>query len=267
MIGVGGSRSFNIVHWSTGTRPNRCALGRYISERCGHWRKARAYDWNARHGDGLSSTRRGFRLLAGIVFTLSDATLVRHDLSAKPTTTTRSFWPRPESLDSVWWFGFSLLWDGGSMAPSLKATRFLRPWWRYVPRWRRWSFMSFSTSACRPRPMRCFSPSCSHWQSGWLCTRPSVAKLKPSQRRRAGSCVLVRFVFRLIALVLIVRALRQEKTPYPYDIKEPKSAAAAVALISAHPAESSPHLELVKPRRRIAFRSSTLERAARGRLA
>ena len=49
----------------------------------------------------------------------------------------------------------------------------------------------------------------------------------------------------MIALVLIVRALRQEKTPYPYDLKEPTSAASAVALISSHPAESNPHLELI----------------------
>ena len=48
-----------------------------------------------------------------------------------------------------------------------------------------------------------------------------------------------------IAALLIMRALRQGSTPYPYDIKEPKSVAAAVALISAHPAESSPHLDLV----------------------
>lgn len=35
------------------------------------------------------------------------------------------------------------------------------------------------------------------------------------------------------------------KTPYPYDLKEPKSVAAAIARISAHPAESSPHRDLV----------------------
>jgi tetratricopeptide (TPR) repeat protein len=62
----------------------------------------------------------------------------------------------------------------------------------------------------------------------------------PSGRLRIGAvCVSA------VALVLIVRALRQEKTPYPYDIKEPKSVASAVALISSHPAESNPHLELV----------------------
>ena len=62
----------------------------------------------------------------------------------------------------------------------------------------------------------------------------------PSARLRIGAvCVSA------VALVLIVRALRQEKTPYPYDIEEPKSAAAALALIAAHPAESSPHLDLV----------------------
>jgi O-antigen ligase/tetratricopeptide (TPR) repeat protein len=49
-----------------------------------------------------------------------------------------------------------------------------------------------------------------------------------------------------IAFVLIDCALRQDKTPYPYDIKEPKSVAKAVELISAHPAESSPHLALVR---------------------
>jgi O-antigen ligase/tetratricopeptide (TPR) repeat protein len=49
-----------------------------------------------------------------------------------------------------------------------------------------------------------------------------------------------------IAFVLIDCALCQDKTPYPYDIKEPKSVAKAVELISAHPAESSPHLALVR---------------------
>ena len=40
-----------------------------------------------------------------------------------------------------------------------------------------------------------------------------------------------------IGCILIVCALRQEKTPYPYDIKEPKSSVDAFALISAHPAK------------------------------
>ena len=62
----------------------------------------------------------------------------------------------------------------------------------------------------------------------------------PNGSRRIGAACCS-----AIALVLIVCALRQEKTPYPYDIKEPKSVTAAIALISAHPAESNPHLELI----------------------
>ena len=65
------------------------------------------------------------------------------------------------------------------------------------------------------------------------------AATAPTWKLRIGAvCVSA------IAFFLIVCALRQEKTPYPYDIKEPKSVTAAVALISAHPAESGPHLEL-----------------------
>jgi O-antigen ligase/Tfp pilus assembly protein PilF len=46
-------------------------------------------------------------------------------------------------------------------------------------------------------------------------------------------------------VILIVLALRQEKIPYPYDVEEPKSGESALSLISAHPAESALHLDLV----------------------
>jgi O-antigen ligase/tetratricopeptide (TPR) repeat protein len=62
----------------------------------------------------------------------------------------------------------------------------------------------------------------------------------PSWKLRMGAVCITAIVF-----VLIDCALRQNKTPYPYDVKEPKSVVEAVELISAHPAESSPHLELV----------------------
>jgi len=48
-----------------------------------------------------------------------------------------------------------------------------------------------------------------------------------------------------LAAGLIVCALEQETVPYPYNIKAPDSAADAMALIYAHPAESAPHLDLV----------------------
>jgi O-antigen ligase/tetratricopeptide (TPR) repeat protein len=49
-----------------------------------------------------------------------------------------------------------------------------------------------------------------------------------------------------LALALIACALGQDKIPYPYDIKVPGDAAQAAALISAHPALSNPHLQLVR---------------------
>jgi O-antigen ligase/tetratricopeptide (TPR) repeat protein len=48
------------------------------------------------------------------------------------------------------------------------------------------------------------------------------------------------------AAMLVVWALKQEKIPYPRNIKPPVSEAGAVTLISAHPAESAPHLDLVR---------------------
>jgi tetratricopeptide (TPR) repeat protein len=70
--------------------------------------------------------------------------------------------------------------------------------------------------------------------------RPSESARLPSWKARMSSVGTS-----AIAFVLIGCALRQNKTPYPYDIKEPKSVAEAVELISAHPAESTPHRDLV----------------------
>lgn len=58
--------------------------------------------------------------------------------------------------------------------------------------------------------------------------------------RAAAVCVSA------LAVLLIVCALKQDKIPYPHNIKAPISAAGSVALISAHPAESAPHLDLIR---------------------
>jgi O-antigen ligase/tetratricopeptide (TPR) repeat protein len=49
-----------------------------------------------------------------------------------------------------------------------------------------------------------------------------------------------------LAIVLVVFAAGQETIPYPHDIKAPSSVVEAAALISDHPAESIPHLDLVR---------------------
>jgi O-antigen ligase/tetratricopeptide (TPR) repeat protein len=49
-----------------------------------------------------------------------------------------------------------------------------------------------------------------------------------------------------ITVVLIEGALRQDKTPYPYGLKEPRNSTDAVDLISSHPAEASAHLDFVR---------------------
>jgi O-antigen ligase/tetratricopeptide (TPR) repeat protein len=61
----------------------------------------------------------------------------------------------------------------------------------------------------------------------------------PRSRRIAGACATA------AAAGLALCALAQEKTPYPYNIARPASQQQALALISAHPAESTPHLELL----------------------
>lgn len=48
------------------------------------------------------------------------------------------------------------------------------------------------------------------------------------------------------AVVLIVCAFKQQKIPYPHDIVAPVSATGAIRLLFAHPAESAPHLDLVR---------------------
>jgi tetratricopeptide (TPR) repeat protein len=49
-----------------------------------------------------------------------------------------------------------------------------------------------------------------------------------------------------IAVVLIEGALRQDKTPYPYDIKEPRNSTEALDLIWSHPASAGAHLDFVR---------------------
>jgi O-antigen ligase/Tfp pilus assembly protein PilF len=46
-------------------------------------------------------------------------------------------------------------------------------------------------------------------------------------------------------VVLMGFALAQEKIPYPHNLRRPESVAASLALISAHPAEATPHLRLL----------------------
>jgi O-antigen ligase/tetratricopeptide (TPR) repeat protein len=49
-----------------------------------------------------------------------------------------------------------------------------------------------------------------------------------------------------LAIVLLVWTLGQQTVPYPYDIRTPDSVTDALALICVHPAESAPHLDLVR---------------------
>jgi O-antigen ligase/tetratricopeptide (TPR) repeat protein len=76
-----------------------------------------------------------------------------------------------------------------------------------------------------------------------IATRSSVSPeggLIPSARLR-GVAVCIS----IVAIALIGCALAAEKLPYPYYIRSPESVRGALKLISAHPAESTPHLELV----------------------
>jgi len=65
------------------------------------------------------------------------------------------------------------------------------------------------------------------------------APARPTNSRVAPLCVSA------LAVILIGCAWRQETIPYPYNVSTPRSVTEAVALISAHPAESAPHLDLV----------------------
>ena len=49
-----------------------------------------------------------------------------------------------------------------------------------------------------------------------------------------------------IAILLVVLALRQEQIPYPYNLKEPVSAAEARELLLAYPARASSHFSLLR---------------------
>ncbi len=49
-----------------------------------------------------------------------------------------------------------------------------------------------------------------------------------------------------IAVLLVVVALRQEQIPYPYNLKEPVSAAEARELLLAYPARAASHLSLLR---------------------
>jgi tetratricopeptide (TPR) repeat protein len=50
----------------------------------------------------------------------------------------------------------------------------------------------------------------------------------------------------LIGVVLAVCALRQERIPYPHNLKEPDSVAEAKELLLSHPARASSHLSLLR---------------------
>ena len=63
--------------------------------------------------------------------------------------------------------------------------------------------------------------------------------------RRAGNAVRMYAISgALVAVALIVVAVHQSAIPYPYNIKQAKTVAGAIALMVSHPAEASPHLQL-----------------------
>jgi O-antigen ligase/tetratricopeptide (TPR) repeat protein len=63
----------------------------------------------------------------------------------------------------------------------------------------------------------------------------------PDLGQRLGAGFLSAF-----AVVMMICALRQDKIPYPYNIRKPEAVGAAITLISAHPAESALHLDRVR---------------------
>jgi len=64
--------------------------------------------------------------------------------------------------------------------------------------------------------------------------------------RRSGSAVRLYAVCGVLGtLALIVVAFHQDTIPYPYNLKNAETVADARALILAHPAEASPHLQLI----------------------
>ena len=75
---------------------------------------------------------------------------------------------------------------------------------------------------------------------------PNVSRLTALLRLTPHASRLTPLLISAIAVVLVVVALRQERIPYPYNLKEPDSVAQARELLLSHPARASSHLSLLR---------------------